>query len=674
MGFHRISLLVVAMLFTIMGEGQEEYRLQTFGTRDGLLSPKIFKLKQDNQRLLWIGTEAGVSVYDGYSFLNHQYTSGHEAIGRILCITQDSSGSTWVGGDKGLFVIRHNSVKRVTFANRAGIAVECLVTDSKGNVWVGGLDAVYRLDKEMIVAATHQQNPVFSLTPYGNFIHRAFDFTEDRQHNIYVGSYQGVYIFPNGGPRYSLEISKSDTLSPVNSVAALSRDSLFWNPHGFHTSQRVNGKMFSQYTDDFLGVAVFKHNGEVYALTSSGVGKVVNGKVQPIVTYTAKANNALTALIDAEGNIWIGSWEGLLKYRKTSFRQFEVVEESHREIFSLLERQNGELLFGGNRGLIFSKKGVQLVPNRNYPPVFSQSEVFSMVESANNDLWFGSGYSGVSRLKNNKITNWQNDGSTLLRDNNCEELYRTKDGKILASTENGVTVIDPLADIPFVTHYPYRNKYSRYPELFGCYEYATGKYLFYGSQGIFLLNNGQLIEDSIERMPVKSLYITRIVGDKKGNVWVATQGKGLLKCENRNNRLRLVEQFDSRNGMSSDIVLSVIVDKNDNIWCGDYMSMTGVMNVGEQEQLVSFNENDGLLSTYYQTLKLEEQKDGTIWGLTSMGVFSFHPDSISTNHLAPTLLINEAFVNGRFMVDVATQKRTCPHRKTLSNFDLLQLA
>ncbi|MBK9531004.1 MAG: hypothetical protein IPO42_04235 [Chitinophagaceae bacterium] len=79
------------------------YRLETFGTRNGMLSSKVYALAQSSDRKLWTGTELGVTVYDGYSFTNYQYTVANESIGRILCITQDSLNGMWIGGDKGLF-------------------------------------------------------------------------------------------------------------------------------------------------------------------------------------------------------------------------------------------------------------------------------------------------------------------------------------------------------------------------------------------------------------------------------------------------------------------------------------------------------------------------------------------------------------------------------------------
>ncbi|MEK7224394.1 MAG: histidine kinase, partial [Bacteroidota bacterium] len=106
------------------------------------------------------------------------------------------------------------------------------------------------------------------------------------------------------------------------------------------------------------------------------------------------------------------------------------------------------------------------------------------------------------------------------------------------------------------------------------------------------------------------------------------------------------KQYDSRSGLPSEIALSVLIDKNGNVWWGDYMSFSVLINPGKEEQLITFNEKDGLLSSYYQTLKFEQEQNGTIWGLTSIGVVSFHPDSIALNNLPPALLINGVSVNG----------------------------
>jgi hypothetical protein len=119
----------------------------------------------------------------------------------------------------------------------------------------------------------------------------------------------------------------------------------------------------------------------------------------------------------------------------------------------------------------------------------------------------------------------------------------------------------------------------------------------------------------------------------------------LLRCRLEDNRLVMSDQYDSKKGLPSDNALAVLVDKNDNVWWGDYMSLSMLAGQGERERLITFNEKDGLLSSYYQSLKLEQQRDGTIWLLTSMGLVSFHPDSIGTNKLAPPFFLEQIVIN-----------------------------
>lgn len=620
------------------------YRLETFGTRDGMLSSKVYTLAQTSDRKLWIGTELGVTVYDGYSFINYQYTSSNESIGRVLCITQDSLKGVWIGGDKGLFYMHGNSIKKMELQSKTQLAVEALLTDAGGNVWAGDLNALFKITRQQTQQVHKDHLSIVDIAPFATFTKRVYCIAEDSKQNIYAGSYDGVFKIMANANSYETFWANPDPYQPVRSLTATSPDSIFWNCLDRHPTQMIKGRVTAEVTENFIGRAVFTNRQHVFALTTSGVGRLENGVVEPVVLFGNSTNNAVTALIDIEENIWVGTWEGLLKFRKSTFHQYFLKHDMHKEAFSFLEKKNGDLLFGSNRGIVFTKKQEEIVPDKAIPILFPLAEVMCMYEDAGGGIWAGSGYQGISRFKNNKLNNWRN--TDFLKDNNCETLYPTADGKLFACTENGVTFIDPLAAEPLLAHYPFQKKYTRPPELFGCFQNANSVYWFYGSQGLYKLANEKLADDSIEGMPVKSLYINKIIGDKKGNIWVATQGKGLLQCRYQNNKLVLYKQYDSRNGLPSDIALSVLVDKNDNVWLGDYMSFSVLIKPGSEEQLISFNEKDGLLSSYYQTLKLEQQKNGTIWGLTSMGIVSFHPDSVGRNNLPPVLLINNVVLSG----------------------------
>ena len=637
--------LTTALLCTNCFAQSPGYRLETFGTRDGMLSSKVYALAQTADRKLWIGTELGITLYDGYGFTNYQYTSANESIGRILCITEDRFKHVWIGGDKGLFYVQGNMVKKAELKSKALLAVEALLTDAAGNVWVGDLNALFKITARQTEQLNSDQAAMIGITPFASFTKRVYSIAEDTKQNIYLGTYDGVFRIAANANSYEAVWANPDPYQYVRSVAVTSPDSVFWNCLDGHPIQMIDGKVSTYYTEDFIGRTVFTNRHHVFALTTSGVGLIKDGKVKPVVSFGAVTNNAVAALIDVEDNIWVGSWEGLQKFRKTAFKQYTLPHDIRKEIFSLLEKRDGSLLMGSNRGTVFTKKQEGIIADKEIPFLFPLAEVMCMYEDDGGGLWAGSGYQGISRFKNNKLTNWSNTG--FVKDNNCEALYPAADGKLFACTENGVTVIDPMAAEPMTGHFPFQKKYTRPPELFGCFKTGSSGYWFYGSRGLYKLVNNELVDDSIGGMPVKSLYIIKIVNDRSGNIWVATQGKGLLQCRYDKDKLTLEKQYDSHNGLPSDIALSVLVDKNDHVWLGDYMSISVIMNPGKDEQLISFNEKDGLLAAYYQTLKLEQQRNGTIWGLSSMGAVSFHPDSITINDLPPVLLINHITVSRR---------------------------
>ncbi|MBK8142617.1 MAG: hypothetical protein IPK57_17660 [Chitinophagaceae bacterium] len=107
----------------------------------------------------------------------------------------------------------------------------------------------------------------------------------------------------------------------------------------------------------------------------------------------------MAALIDAEENIWVGSWEGLQKFRKNPFRQYPLPQTDQKETYSFLELKNGELLFGSNRGIVFTRKEESIVTNKKLPVLFPLAEVMCMYEDAEGGLWAGSGTRVLAGLK-----------------------------------------------------------------------------------------------------------------------------------------------------------------------------------------------------------------------------------------------------------------------------------
>jgi ligand-binding sensor domain-containing protein len=637
-----LTFLLSATPFQVRSQSTS-YRHEVIGTRDGLNSSKVFALHQDQRKQLWIGTEHGISRYNGYDFLNFQYTEKQMQIGRVLAISSDKHGGLWIGGDKGLFYFSQGSMRQLQFADKPGYVIETLVTDSAGNIWIGGFDGIYKINANETAAYFEKRQLEVSQDHKLNFNLRVFSLATDRLQNIYVATSYAIYIIRKNSRQPLPVWTNPNPYNYIRSVAACSPDSIYWNLYDSHPMRLLHGVLDSMPDSRFVGRNVFVHNNIPYALTTSCVAEINGNKINPLVYHENISNLVYASIIDAEGNIWLGSWEGLIKYKRTPFHLYQLQHPLNTDAFSFFENNQAELLIGGNRGRIFVLKDNAIVPHPGFPLLFEKAEVMSIYQHQDDSYWFGSGYQGIARFSNKKLRKW-NGRTDELQNNNCEAIFSAGNGKLFACTEKGVTIIDPSKENSIESYLPFKNNYAIFPELFGGIQPAQQQWFFYGSQGLYRLRNGQLENDTIQGFHFPALYINKIIRDKKGFFWMATLGHGILKCSFTNNNWKLVKQYYKANGLSSNDILSVLCDKNDNIWAADYMSLCMIRNKPDDELLIQYNENDGLLRSYYQTLKLDQQKNGTIWGITTMGVFSFHPDSINRNTLAPSLMMDSILV------------------------------
>src|SRR5690348_10212096 len=84
-----IHLLLVWILSVCNAAAQKvneqppAYIFNNYTASDGLASSEIISLAFDKKGFLWAGTVAGLSRYDGYTFINFTYSSDDHFIGIV---------------------------------------------------------------------------------------------------------------------------------------------------------------------------------------------------------------------------------------------------------------------------------------------------------------------------------------------------------------------------------------------------------------------------------------------------------------------------------------------------------------------------------------------------------------------------------------------------------------
>ncbi|MDL1893966.1 hypothetical protein FBQ87_13945, partial [Sphingobacteriales bacterium CHB3] len=140
--------LLLCSLFTTAGA--QVLPFHTYSVNDGLLQSTVYSVFQNSKGFLWIGTQDGVSKFDGYSFTN--YTTDEGLVNnRVLCIAEDNVGAMWFGTASG--VSRFSNGRFETFGAARGIPdgiVYSILSGPDGTLWMGTKGGLIRIQSDSV--------------------------------------------------------------------------------------------------------------------------------------------------------------------------------------------------------------------------------------------------------------------------------------------------------------------------------------------------------------------------------------------------------------------------------------------------------------------------------------------------------------------------------------------
>ena len=113
-----IILSILFFVFQVSGKNFPDFWFEHITIADGLSQNYITDIKQDKDRLIWIGTKNGLNKYDGYemTIYNHiQNDSTSIPNNYISYIYQDSKDNLWIGTNTGLC----NTFRKKTVSNNS---------------------------------------------------------------------------------------------------------------------------------------------------------------------------------------------------------------------------------------------------------------------------------------------------------------------------------------------------------------------------------------------------------------------------------------------------------------------------------------------------------------------------------------------------------------------------
>lgn len=186
---------------------------RNYTTSDGLISNSVRAIAVDRLGFKWIGTDKGVSQFDGKSnWVTYDYSDGLPS-NFINCVVIDPLDNIWFGTDKGLAM--YDRKKFTVWTTKQGLPddnVTSLAIDADGVFWIGTWKGLLRREgkgQKLFTASDGlPSDRILSVAVDGSW--NIWVGTEDRGVARYDGRKWVLYTDKEGMPRVSVRVIVAD--------------------------------------------------------------------------------------------------------------------------------------------------------------------------------------------------------------------------------------------------------------------------------------------------------------------------------------------------------------------------------------------------------------------------------------------------------------------------------
>ncbi len=672
--FNRLSsflLFVSVACLQVLVAQERHLDFEEFIIEDGFAS--INCILKDKEGFMWFGGTHGLYRYDGYGFKTYFANDGDLSSlsnNNVITIFQDREGLIWIGTMRG-GVNCYNPIDE-TFVNYKNTEAYSLFTDNyvtaitqdeDGLIWIGTFgegiyiyDKTYRtfskIKKDSSNSNTISNNDVFSIVAEGKKIWittnaGVLDCYDKSEGRFFHYTYSPKsYKSSRSGQRIAKDHSGNIWISTEEEGIFMFDQ----NKKTFYNYRVIKGKP-SISTNNITDIKIGK-SGEIWATTGEGLN-LINTTSNDIQTFKRDAfdTNSLTndiaycLFVDKDGTLWMGMGDGTVN--KTVDSPFEIYQTSFSKENSLSFNVVGSLFLKdnilwvgtGGGGLdkfdLSNRTFTNYHHNANRSGSIPSNIVMSVFEDGESNLWIGNPTKSIVVLKKDgtdffiqpKI-NYKGPPISVF------DLADDQNGNLWIATYNqGLFSYNKLSHEYFNFQYE-ENKHGLVSNKLLRLLCDKFKRLWIGTldKGIQLYDLTKkkfltLKELGFKNPPEMKHPIKDIYEDKVGNIWIASEGKGVYRL---NMKTKKITSFGSEEGFPSNSVYGIIQDHFDDFW---FSTNKGLVNLKSGTQkIVTYNTKDGLPTNDYESGAIAISKEGELFFGSKKGLVAFFPENLETRN------------------------------------------
>lgn len=614
--FHFVLLFLWGSISCIAQPARHDFEVRRISLRDGLVNQSVTAICAGKKGRLWIGTQNGLYVYDGFRINRYDIAGSYlqnlpdhhvtdlemlEPSGILLVCTRN--------GACAVDPILQENIPEWSLGIRDGMLGKCTqIEKSRGGYYLAySPGMIYRIDVDR--AGRMQMKPWFKVELYRD-AKIAADPTRADGIWLLPRQSQILYLTPDQSRTFSLPFARNNVPEVKGLVhvfyqgqTAMGWD-MAWNFFYFDP-KRQQWSLSDQTLSDYfpalgqienvqshrvmLNGALPLEVGQQGLCTNSGLF-IVREKARAFKTIPALQNKEMRGIyIDSSGNWWASTYNGMFNgaLRHDRIRTFP----SLKGVCSFLPvgPDSCLLAFEMENGIgkwDFKSGTIQKTDIRS--PEAGTDHVLSLCRDFRGIVWAGT---NRQLLHNDPGSAPVFKGFTdpvsgrNFEQPNIRAILADRDSGIWLGTENG------LFHLKFDVS---KNRYEMDPES----PYASG-------------------------MVVNSLY-----QDRFGNLWIATKGNGIA-CRYRKGHLRWLT---TANGLSHDVTCRVEGSNQDRVlWISTHHGLSR-FDISTST-FSNYYEENGLPSDEFNAGSSARFPDGNLCFGGLNGLVYFHPDSVAPAHI-----------------------------------------
>ncbi|MDH6534164.1 hybrid sensor histidine kinase/response regulator [Parabacteroides sp. 52] len=672
---------LIIFLFCLIGAlnaNQLPYHFYTLNLKDGLSQLTVVKIYQDSKGFMWFATRNGLNKYDGNSFTLYKHQTqetGSLSHNHITDLLEDGSGNLWIGTISGLNRL-DLTTNRITVFDREKTNqlisikewINSIYLDRQSRLWIATNIGLFYF---------HTTTETFHAFPLADENHHTISLYQDSRDNIWVGTQgNGLYLYDRD-LHFIHHYSHSEGSDAVteNHISVIYEDSRqqIW----VGTKQSGLNK-----------IDPFSHTVSHYHTQNSGIGnnhirsileyenQLIIGTFDglSILDYTGNTVDRFThfesnqgglghfsvysSYVDNANTFWVGTYAGGVSFSNplnsrflfhepgrasnTAFGIFGAMAYQEKEKKLWIATEGGGLLSLDTEKNTFHHYLLDAQPeNRN------NQNILKSLLIENDIVWCGTNKGTVYRFdtRTKKFSLFHSFG----KDISIYTITRTSDGALWVGTAGAIGLYRFSPDGHIQHSFPLSDSSHLAFGSNRCFfEIEPGVYLSGTHNGGITHYNSHtqtVIRYNIQQEePFKLLsdYISDIVRDANGNIWIATIGGGFYLFDKEQG---IRESYTTAEGLPDDNIYSIICGEDQKLWLS---TGKGISSFNPQKkEFVNYTDRNEI-QVYEFTMKGGIRlPNNRIYFSGNEGIISFLPDYIRKNDFFPPVVLTALTVNNQ---------------------------